>query len=134
MWAFVVKYKWWILGAVILIILIIIARRQGWFRAKPPVQSTDWKPAVATSTGSIGSLTGSKCNQDANFPLKRGVKGKQVGALQRYINTLLEQKGMPTISVDCDFGPKTEEQVLAGIGQDYVSLGNYISYNITAFE
>lgn len=135
---FILKYKWWILGAIILIILIIVARRQGWFGKKISASSKvsgNWTKVPTSSVPSYsGTSTSSKCSQNADFPLKKGSVGKQVGALQRYINYIRKQKGKTTISEDCDFGPATESAVLEGIGQDYVSLGNYIGYNITAFE
>lgn len=45
------------------------------------------------------------CSKFANFPLRKGSKGMQVGNLQRFINQFNRSN---TLKIDCDWGSKTQ--------------------------
>lgn len=139
MWDFIVKYKWWIIAIVVLIIIIVIARRRGGvgniLKSQPKPGTEDgggWGSTSSTTPTYTGTPSAGNCMTDASFPLKVGSKGKQVGALQKFINDV--PKNTTKITVDCDFGPQTLDKVKQGIFKDQVSKADYISYNIAAWE
>jgi hypothetical protein len=135
---FIIKYKWWILISVVLIITIVVVKRRGGIKAitstltgKTPKWKTVDSTASVTSTP-VSSIS-SKCSTQSLFPLKKGSSGKQVGALQRYINAVPDS-GVEKITVDCDFGPKTEAAVLKGIFVKEVTSTAYNQYQVNKFE
>jgi len=127
---FINKYKWWILATIIIIAIIIILWKRKPTKA-PASEQSEWTSTGATASGGGGGLSSTKCQQQSVFPLKIGSTGKQVGALQKFINSV---PSSTKLTVDCDFGAKTEANVLAGIGTKEVSLGAYKAYNIYKFE
>lgn len=139
MWDFIVKYKWIILGIIILIILFIIARRKGWFSSKKPFDKVE--PALPGAGAYTSPLTGTTCNQKASFPLELGSKGKQVGALQNFLNNLPGVPDKNKLKVDCIFGEKTRnavndvwDEVYNGSNKDYINLSDYVTYNMKVYE
>jgi hypothetical protein len=133
MWDFVVKYKWWILAIIVLIIIIIVIKRRGGVQqivsGKSPTNTI-----VANNSGSSVNTSTSKCSTNATFPLGSGSVGKEVGALQNYINEVYKQNNMnKSISVDCDFGPQTATAVQSVLNKPTVTKNEYNDYNVNAF-
>lgn len=134
MWDFIVKYKWAILIVIVVIIIIIVIYNYNKNKKATPSSvpgSSEWTNTGAVASGGGGGLSSTKCQEQSVFPLKKGSVGKQVGALQKFINAVPSSN---KLTVDCDFGNATESEVLRGIGKKEVDLGTYKSYNIWKFE
>lgn len=134
MWEFLVKYKWWIIIAIVVIIIIILIYRYNKNKAAQtanPQTQNQWSSTGSSSSGGGGGLTSTKCQEQSVFPLKKGSTGKQVGALQKFINAVPSSN---KLTVDCDFGNATEAEVFRGIGKKEVDLATYKSYNIWKWE
>lgn len=134
MWEFLVKYKWWIIVTIIIIVVIVIIYNNNKNKTTQPINSqtqNQWSSTGSSASGGGGGLSSTKCQTQSIFPLKKGSTGKQVGALQKFINAV------PTsnkLTVDCDFGNATESEVFRGIGKKEVDLATYKSYNIWKWE
>lgn len=134
MWEFLVKYKWWIIIAIVVIIVIIVIYNRNKNKNSQttnPQNQSQWSQTGSSASGGGGGLSSTKCQEQSVFPLKKGSVGKQVGALQKFINAV------PTsnkLTVDCSFGSATESEVFRGIGKKEVDLATYKSYNIWKFE
>jgi len=134
MWDFIVKYKWWIIAIIAIIIIVIILYNRNKTKShssQSGTQNNQWNQTGSFASGGGGGLTSTKCQQQSQFPLKKGSVGKQVGALQKFINSV---EGSNKLTVDCDFGNATETEVFRGIGKKEVDLGTYKSYNIWKWE
>ena len=133
---FVQKYKWWILAIIIIIILIILIKRKGGVKSFLGMGETaEFTPASNNAGLGSSALIGSVCAQDAPFPLMNGSKGKQVGALQKFINATAQVKGWGiNLATDCSFGNNTEDAVEFGINKIIVSKADYDRYNVKAYE
>src|SRR3990167_9068845 len=108
---FILKYKWWILAAIAIIIIIIVIRKRGGIKSlmtgSSATSTNSWQPVTSAPPAYGGSgLTGASCTNDASFPLKLGSRGKQVGALQKFINSVPANTSNK-VTVDCVFGEQT---------------------------
>lgn len=130
---FINKYKWWIIIIVVaIIVIVVIYKNRAPKKAVVPPNELDWAVTGATASGGGGGLSGAKCLAQSSFPLKKGSTGKQVGALQKFINAVPSNPNK--ITVDCDFGNQTENAIFAGLGIKEVNLGMYKMYDVYKFE